>query len=191
VCVQPSHEPVTGSAPRVSDPETSPAASGESPPEAKPRRKGLRLWVAMVAGVAALLCLGGIGVAVLLYDKETKIERAAPDAVADNFLRAYLVDRDDNEASLYMCQSGADFGAISALRAEAVDREKKFGTHVVVSWGTLTVTDVDATRKNVAADLTIAGTSNGNTVSRRKESWSLGVVDQDGWRVCSATKNSS
>jgi hypothetical protein len=145
----------------------------------------------MVAGVAALLCLGGVGVAVLVYDKETKIDRAAPDAVADNFLRSFLVDRDDNEASLYTCQSGADLAAISALRAEALNREKEFGVRVVISWSTLTVTDVDATRKSVEADLTIAGTSNGNALSRRKESWSLGVVDHDGWRVCSASKGSS
>ncbi|WP_097318656.1 Rv0361 family membrane protein [Paractinoplanes atraurantiacus] len=143
----------------------------------------------MAAGILALLCLGGVGVAVLLYDEETKIDRAAPDAVVDNFLRAYLINRDDNEAALYTCTANADLAAISSLRAEMVSREQNFDVKVSASWSSLVVTDGDATHKSVTADLTIAGFSNGNAVSRRKEAWSFGLVDADGWRVCSATKS--
>jgi hypothetical protein len=179
---------VTGSAPRVSDPETSPAASGESPPKAKPRRKGLRLWVAMVAGVAALLCLGGIGVAVLLYDKETKIDRATPDQVTSSFLRSYLGDRSDQEASLYICKSNASLNEIASLRQEMIDREKKFGTTVTASWESLVVSDVPPDKKSVAVDLVIAGSARGQQVSSRTESWTFALVDQDGWRVCGAKR---
>jgi hypothetical protein len=154
----------------------------------KPQNRRLRLWLAVGAGVLALLCLGGVGVAVLLYDDETKIERTAPDAVVDNFLRAYLGDRNDDAASLYSCKSDGDLTAISNLRDEMISRERDFGVKVSASWSALTVTDVDATHKTVAADLVIAGSANGNTVSRRTESWSFGVTDQDGWRVCGATK---
>ena len=148
----------------------------------------MRLWLAMGAGLLGLLCLGGVGIAVLLYDEETKIERAAPDAVVDNFLRGYLVNRSDEEAALYTCRSGADLTAVADLRAEAVRRERDFDVKVAISWSTLTITEESQGRANVDATLTIAGISNGNPVSRRTETWSLGLVDDDGWRVCSGSK---
>jgi hypothetical protein len=191
VCVQPQ-EPVTGPAPQP------PGQRGAAQPEAEatpgpdekptPRRRRLRLWLAVAAGVLGILCAGGIGVAVLLYDEETKIERTAPDAVVDNFLRAYLLNRDDNEASLYMCKSGAEFEAIANLRSEMINREKSFDVKVSVSWSTLTVVDVAESRKSVETSLVISGSSDGNPVSRRTESWSFTVVDDDGWRVCGAAR---
>ena len=155
----------------------------------KPRNRRTRLILAILAGMVGLLCLGGVGVFVSLYDEATEIKRTAPDAVVDNFLRAYLVNRDDQEAALYMCKSDADLSAISDLRVEMVNREKNFSVNVSVSWSSLTVTDVDQAHKEVVTDLVIAGASNGNTLSRHTETWSFGVVDQDGWRVCSARKN--
>lgn len=138
----------------------------------------------------ALLCLGGAGVFVSLYDNATKINRSAPDAAVDDFLRAYLVDRDDKEASLFECKSGGTFTEIASLRTEMVTREKNFDVKVSVSWGPLPVTAVDQTHKSVAASLTISGASNGDTISRRTDQWTFGVVDEDGWRVCTAAKAS-
>jgi hypothetical protein len=142
----------------------------------------------LAGGILALLCLGGAGIFVTLYDNATKIKRSAPDAVVDSFLRAYLVDRDDKEASLYECKSGGSFATIASLRSDMVSREKQFGVKVSVSWGPLPVSDVDQSHKTVAASLTISGASNGDTVSRHTEQWSLGVIDENGWRVCAATK---
>jgi len=158
------------------------------PPGRKPRARRARLILAIVGGTMALLCLGGVGIFIAVYDKATEINRTAPDAVVDNFLRAYLVDRDDKEVALYACKSGGDFTALSGLRAEMINREKNFGVKVSAGWSTLTVSDVGSGKKNVSTDLTISGSSEGNTVSRRTESWSFGVTDEDGWRVCSATK---
>jgi len=158
------------------------------PPGRKPRARRARLILAIVGGTMALLCLGGVGIFIAVYDKATEIKRTAPDAVVDNFLRAYLVDRDDKEVALYACKSGGDFTALSGLRAEMINREKNFGVKVSAGWSTLTVSDVGSGKKNVSTDLTISGSSEGNTVSRRTESWSFGVTDEDGWRVCSATK---
>ncbi|MDT5031284.1 MAG: hypothetical protein QOC94_1455, partial [Actinoplanes sp.] len=74
-----------------------PVAGGPAPTVVggKPRNRRLRLWLAMGLGIVVLLCLGGVGVAISLYDGATKIQRSEPDAVADSFLRAYLVNRDD------------------------------------------------------------------------------------------------
>lgn len=142
----------------------------------------------MGAGVLALLCLGGIGVFISLYDEATEIKRTEPDAVVDGFLRAFLVNRDDQEESLFVCRSGADMTPLAALRDEIVQREANFDVTVVVTWDSLIVTGEGDERRAVSTDLTIAGTSNGQTQSRRVESWTFGVVDDDGWRVCSADK---
>jgi hypothetical protein len=142
----------------------------------------------MGLGLMALLCLGGVGVFVSLYDGATQIKRSAPDAVVDNFLRSYLVNRDDKEVALYACKSGADFSQLASLRNELVGREKNFTVKVTVTWGSLTVTGSGNEQRSVATDLIIAGTSEGETQSRHTESWTFGVVDQNGWRVCSATK---
>jgi hypothetical protein len=142
----------------------------------------------MGLGIVALLCLGGVGVFVSLYDTATEIKRSAPDAVADNFLRAYLVNRDDKEVTLYTCKSGGDFAAISGLRTELINRERNFGVKVVVSWGSLAVSGSGEKQRNVGTALIISGTKNGETQSRRTESWQLGLVQDDGWRVCSARK---
>jgi hypothetical protein len=142
----------------------------------------------MGAGILALLCLGGIGVFISFYDEATKIERSEPDAVVDQFLRAYLVNRDDKEAELFTCRSGLDLTAISALRTQLIEREKEFDVTVSVSWSTLTVSGAEEGRRSVATDLIIAGSSGGNSLSRRSEAWSFALVDDDGWRVCSTAK---
>lgn len=173
VCVQPQ-EPVTGSAPQPA------AEAGE---KASPRRRRLRLWLAVAAGVLSILCAGGIGVAVLLYDEETKIDRAEPDAVVDNFLRAYLVNRDDERASLYQCKSDGKFQEIANYRADVLTREERFSVGIRVTWSTFKVLTNDATG-TVTTDLTKTTSDQSGRVSN---SWQFEVVDQDGWRVCGAT----
>jgi hypothetical protein len=159
-----------------------------SAPTGVPRGRRLRLVLAVLGGVLALLCMGGVGIAFVLYDDATKIDRASPDVVVDNYLRAFLVNRNDDEAALYRCASPTNLTGLTELRSELVDREKKFNVRVTVSWSSLTVTEIDVTHKSVKADLVIAGSSDGQVRSRRTEQWAFDVVDQDGWRVCGAAK---
>ncbi|MEU8816014.1 hypothetical protein [Actinoplanes sp. NPDC048796] len=125
--------------------------------------------------------------AVLLYDKETEIDRASPDQVTSSFIRGYLNDRSDDEAALYTCKSGARLEVLAALRAEMVERERKFGTSVTATWESLTVSG-EGRSKKVEVDLLIQGSANGRQVSSRTESWSFSLLDEDGWRVCAASK---
>jgi hypothetical protein len=142
----------------------------------------------MTAGILLLLCLGGVGVVVALYDGATKIDRSAPDTVADSFLIAYLVNRDDKQAALFTCDQ-PDLTEVAALRAEIVDREKTRNVSVSVSWGALLRAPAGAGQEDVTTKLTISGSSDGRTLSSRDEEWRLRVVDDDGsWRVCEATK---
>ncbi|MFI7596763.1 hypothetical protein [Actinoplanes sp. NPDC049681] len=174
--MQPTNPPAAVPPPAV------PAAPG------KFRNRRVRLILAMVAGITALLCVGGVGVFISLYDEATEVKRTAPDAVVDGFLRAYLVNRNDQQASLFTCKSGADLAAVSALRGETVSREKSFDVTVNVSWSTLTVSGAGEENRSVTTDLVISGSSNGNSISRRSETWRFALTNEDGWRVCSASK---
>src|SRR4051812_30462253 len=77
-----------------SDPPPSPAVPppGPVPLPEKPRNRRLRLFLAMGAGILALLCLGGVGVFISTSEEATKIQRAEPCTVVEQFLRAYLVN---------------------------------------------------------------------------------------------------
>ncbi len=130
----------------------------------------------------ALLCLGGVGVFISYYDEETKIERTEPDAVVDNFLRAYLVNRDDQEAALFTCGSSPDLTNINAFRSGIQSREQRFSISIRVEWGSLSVAP-EGNVTTVSTDIrrTIADGS-----ERLTDTWKFTVVDEDGWRVCGA-----
>jgi hypothetical protein len=152
-----------------------------------PRSRRGRLAIAVIGGVLALLCLGGVGITFVLYDDATKIDRGSPDVAVDNLLRAYLVDRDDQQSALYACDS-AGVGGLVALRSEIVDREKEFDVTVSVTWSSLTVENIDPTHSSVETGLVIAGSAKGQALSRRTERWKFEVVDNNGWRVCGAAE---
>lgn len=179
-----AQQPVSGGPPVL--PPT--GGVGAAVPPGPARKKRVRLWLAMALGLMILLCLGGVGVFVSLYDGATQIKRSAPDAVVDNFIRAYLDDRDDKEAALFSCKSGGEFSQLAILRSELVGREKNFGVKINVTWGALSLAGSGNDRRSVATDLIISGTSDGNILSRSIEKWTFVVVNQDGWRVCSAAK---
>lgn len=155
---------------------------GVGPPAGggRARRRGLRLGLAIGAGVLALLCLGGLGVFISLYDEATEIKRTAPDAVVDSFLRAYLVNRNEQEAALYRCEAGGEFSQLEALKSDIVSREKQFSISINVSWTSLTVTEMPG-RATVTTDI-IRTISDGS--ERTSDRWVFPVVAEDGWRVC-------
>ncbi|WP_433298842.1 hypothetical protein ACQP2F_44590 [Actinoplanes sp. CA-030573] len=172
-------EPASAGAPPPAPPLT-------TAPKRRPNRP--RLILAILAGVMAILCLGGAGVVFLVYDQATKVDRSEPDVVTDSFLIAYLVNRDDKAAALFTCRD-PDLAEISALRDQLVAREKQFNVKVSVSWGALTRQPVTTGQEDVTTQLTISGSANGQISSSRNEDWRFRVVSQDGsWRLCSGTK---
>jgi hypothetical protein len=143
-----------------------------------------RLVLALVGGVMGLLCLGGAGIVFLLYDDATKIERTAPDAVVDNFLRAYFVNRDDQEASLYQCKSGGDLSKISQFKADVLAAEKKYSLGVNVTWTSLVISTENGST-SVSTEIRRAFSDGSERVS---DGWEFQLQDQDGWRVCGAAE---
>ncbi|MEU8093667.1 Rv0361 family membrane protein [Micromonospora chalcea] len=162
------------------------APPAPAPAPVRPKRS-LRTVVGVVAGVLALLCTGGAVAGFVLYDRATAPDRSAPDVVVDNYLRAFLVDRNDTKADEFACKSDGDLDAVRGLRAEVEQREANFDVVVRVSWGPLTRVE-NGDGESVTTTLTISSSADGQTRSSRREDWQFQVVERDGWRVCGASK---
>lgn len=163
-----------------------------APPAAQPvpmpPRRRLRT-VLTVAGVAlTVLVLSGAVTIFILYDRASAPDRSAPDVVVDNYLRAYLVDRNDARANLFTCDNRDGLSALSSLRKEVERREAEFKVIVRVTWGALSRAE-SPEGQQIATTLTIASFSDGSPRSSRREAWQFVVVDEnDEWRICDAGK---
>lgn len=138
----------------------------------------------MVGGLVALLCLGGAGVAFVAYREATEPDRSAPDVAVSNYLRALFVERNDVQAELYTCHDKEKLGPIENFLTDVKMRERQHSIKIIVSWGSLTVQG-SGSQTTVTTELS-------RTISDGSESdrqlWRFGVLDEDGWRVCSAAK---
>ncbi|TDC64856.1 hypothetical protein E1258_07235 [Micromonospora sp. KC207] len=156
--------------------------SGTPAPARPPGR--LRTIVTVVAGVLGLLLVGGGITAFVLYDRATRPDRSAPDVVVDNYLRAFLVDRNDIKADQFTCAgASAELKELHTLRDDLLARERRFSTTLSVSWGRLDLQEQGGSTR-VQVDLTISAYIDGVSQSDRQP-WLFDVTQASGeWRVC-------
>ncbi|MEV0152602.1 hypothetical protein AB0H57_02520 [Micromonospora sp. NPDC050686] len=156
-----------------------------APTPARPPRR-TRTVLTVVAGVLALLCAGGAVAGFVLYHRATTPDRSAPDVVVDNYLRAFLVDRNDTRAQQFVCDGRAELDGLRELRDDLVTREKRFSTTISVSWGPLNAQQ-SGDAAVVEVDLIISAIVDGVSQSDR-QSWQFETRHQDGWAVCGAQR---
>jgi hypothetical protein len=138
----------------------------------------------VLGGVLALLCVGGVGLGLVLYNEETKPDRSAPDVVVSNYLRALLVERDEARARVFECSRGASLDSIRLLRDEIGDREAQHAISIRVTWGSLAVQE--------GGERALVTTEIRRTVSdgseRDVQRWQFVAINDGGWRVCGAER---
>ncbi|TYB98018.1 hypothetical protein FXF53_18700 [Micromonospora sp. WP24] len=154
-----------------------------APAPERPRRP-LRTVLTVVAGVLALLCVGAAITGYVLYDRATTPDRSAPDVVVDNYLRAFLVDRNDVRAEQFTCGKGHP-QQLQALRDDLMARQERFGVPITVSWGRLDVQQQDD-QALVGVTLIISAAVGGTAQSDRQP-WQVSTQLGDDWRVCGAS----
>ncbi|WP_026268180.1 hypothetical protein [Micromonospora sp. CNB394] len=156
-----------------------------APTPVRPKRP-VRTVLAVVAGVLAVLCTVGGVAGFVLYDRATAPDRSAPDVVVDNYLRAFLVDRNDTKAEEFDCDGRADAEALRALRDDLLAREQRFNTTISVSWGPLAVQQ-SGDSAVIEVELIISASVEGISQSDRQR-WRFETRREDGWGVCSAQR---
>jgi hypothetical protein len=145
----------------------------------KPQRWKTVLIV--VAGVLALLCVGGLGSAYFYYRDVSEPDRRTPAVVLEQFVEAKLNERDQSRAATLTCR-GTSFGQLDQLSADLKARETQFDTTFTVQTADLVVQQKGGSA-NVDTDLQIS-----TPESRSTQRWRFALKNQSGWRVCSAER---
>ena len=128
-----------------------------------------------------LLCLGGVGVGVDLYDEATAIDRDDPDdRRVDNYLRAYLSIGTTSAPNSLECDQDSGLEPIRAFRADCWTARAALRRRHRRDLGT-----ADCRRLRV-----ISGSSRrsspgpSSNAESSVQTWQFTVVDEGGWRVC-------
>ncbi|GHJ11509.1 hypothetical protein TPA0907_58760 [Micromonospora humidisoli] len=174
---------------RVPAQRTPPEHSAPPAPLPVPQRptRRLRTVLTVVAGVLALLCVGGGITGYVLYERAATPDRSAPDVVVDNYLREFLVNENDTRAELLVCdESSDDLAALSSLRDDLRDRARRFSATLTISWGALSV-ERDGEIAQVETDLILSAAVDGISQSDRQR-WQFQTRLDEHWKVCRAKK---
>ncbi|MEV4842098.1 hypothetical protein AB0K20_02520 [Micromonospora matsumotoense] len=153
-------------------------------PQRRPRR--LRTVLTVVAGVLALLCVGGGVTGYVLYERAATPDRSAPDVVVVSYLQAVLVARDDNRAKLFTC--AGPLPPVSEFRDQMERRERQLDAAFSINIEDVNVTKTGSSSAAVRAVIRRSATIDGVQQSLA-DTWRFEVADQkEGWRVCAGER---
>ncbi|WP_347404389.1 hypothetical protein [Micromonospora sp. WMMD961] len=138
----------------------------------------------VVAGVVALLCLGGAVAGYVLYNRAAAPDRSAPDVAVVNYLQATLVSRDLNRAKLFACDGGVP--AVEEFAAQIAGRERELGVSFSVNIENVVVSKTAASDATVIAVIRRSASIDGVHQSLA-DTWRFEVKAKEGWRVCAGT----
>ncbi|MCG5471936.1 hypothetical protein LADH09A_005971 [Micromonospora sp. LAH09] len=154
-------------------------------PAPQPPRRRMRTVLTVVAGVLALLCLGGVAAGYVLYNRAAAPDRSTPDVAVVNYLQAALVSRDPNRAKLFTCDGTVP--AVDELAAQIAGRERDLGVSFSINIENVAVSNTAAADASVIAVIRRSASVDGVHQSLA-DTWRFDVRDRDGWRVCAGTR---
>jgi hypothetical protein len=157
------------------------------PPVVRARRTRWRTALVVVLAVAPLLFVAGIPFAFHSYDVATRPDRTAPDVTVQNYLQAFLADRDDVAASQFACADQSGLTAFKAFRADLIERERRLHVNYGFDWTPFVVTSEGSDAASVSTDLSIEQRV-GTNVFTQGQTWDFRVDRGSGWRVCGAAR---
>jgi len=151
------------------------------------RRRAMRQFLVVGLCFAALLCLGGVAVGFLFYDRATKPDLSTPEHVTRKYLEAYLVDRDDYAANQYRCSDASGLTELQALRDDIDARQRRYGVSITGSLDRVHEVERTASAAKVDVDLVFSAVIQG-APQKDLEHWEVSVSNESGWRVCGANE---
>ncbi|MGI5246895.1 hypothetical protein [Dactylosporangium sp. CA-139066] len=157
-----------------------------SPPDPKQRKATRRTILWTLLGLAAFVCLSGLGAGYIYYNKAVEPDRSQPEGVIEQYVDVKFNKRDNIRAKLFECSS-ADLADIEATLNDVKALEGRFSTSAVVQPGSFDVT-VDGDRADVDATLQIVLTEASGGQSITEQHWKFQLSKSPTWRLCKATK---
>ncbi|MGS2613031.1 Rv0361 family membrane protein [Micromonospora sp. LZ34] len=151
-----------------------------TPAPERPRRR-LRTVLTVVAGVLAVLCLGGVVAGFVLYNRAATPDRSAPDVAVVSYLQAALVSRDQGRAALFTCDGSLP--SIDNFRSEVERREQELSVGFSINIENVVVSTSGPAKATVMATIRRSASVDGVQQSLT-DAWQFEVEDRDGWQVC-------
>jgi hypothetical protein len=176
--------------PQPLQPSGPPAQQGQ--PSAQPqiahpvpqKRRITRVILVVIAGATALLCVGVVGVALLLFRETTEPDRSTPDVVVFQYVRALLNDRNEVRARELTCDGNLGPAQILAFRDEIDTRQRELDVEISTT-ALNPVVDIQGKNATVLAELRRSALIDGRS-QILTDSWQFTLEDRNGWHVCGA-----
>lgn len=154
-------------------------------PAPQPPRRRMRTVLTVVAGVLALLCVGGVATALVWYNRASTPDRSTPDVAVINYLQATLVSGDPNRAKLFTCDGAVPL--VDEFAADVVSREQELGVSFSINIEDVVVTETVGTDATVIAVIRRSAAIDGIHQSLA-DRWQFDLSNRDGWRVCAGSR---
>ena len=151
-----------------------PSSAVRGRPHARPsRRHGRSLVAFAIVGVVLALTAGGF----YIYRVATAPDRAAPEAIVEQFLEAVFVQNNSDQLAPLLCSTWEPRRAMTWVTSQVDPRAR-------MSWAEIVVVQADRERVNVLAELGYQFPGDAQPSAHRQ--WRFRLFNEDGWRVCDA-----
>jgi hypothetical protein len=140
----------------------------------------------VLAAVAAIVCLGGLGAGYLLYHKASEPDRSTPGVTLRRYLSAVFDERDDSKAARFTCANPNAISNVQQLRQEVEDKEQQFSVHIDVRPENIESTESGGSA-TVTAQLRLSVSVDASNQEQLQQ-WQFTLARRDGWRVCDARR---
>ncbi|WP_433082786.1 hypothetical protein ACQP1P_02755 [Dactylosporangium sp. CA-052675] len=156
------------------------------PPAKDPRQRKLArrtvLWTLL--GIAAFVCLSGIGLGIIYYNKVTKPNTDTPGGALEGYLDARFNGARPERVQQLICRS-PNLSEIDELVSVLEASKAQSAGAIKANASALDLKYPSEDKAEIETDLVLAsGPQNYASVAR--ERWRFDLVHEDGWRVCGA-----
>lgn len=155
--------------------------------DAEWRRSRRRRSLAWFGVVLLVMCVVGSVVGYIWYDRATRIDRSNPVVVVFQYVDSIFTSRDIERAKSFECDGANPREPLLEVLQQIEEREQQFNIIFIVKVTDYETDELGATAKVKATIDFFAPVDNGG-LSQVRQTWVFEMKDEDGWRVCRASK---
>jgi hypothetical protein len=151
------------------------------------RRRRRRRSLAWLGVVLLVMCVIGSVVGYFWYDRATRVDRSTPVVVVFQYVDSIFTSRDVERAKLYECNGANPRGPLLDVLRQIEERERSFNIIFIVKVTEYENEELGRTSR-VRATIDFFAPVDSGEISQIRQPWSFDLEDDNGWRVCRASK---